>query len=177
MTGAYARPLVPVEIFVEERQVPPVRIVVIARIAAVNRPPPLLLPQKDARQPPRQLRRHLPQRRQAKNALDFPVVLKPVGERGSGVAIGRGPGEPEEYLRTAESDTIIQQYVPGVECGVFYIRYPGAARGRIFSITEKRFPDVTGDGLATTEQLIKRDPKIGLRGRCVSQETPGETHS
>ena len=100
-----------------------------------------------------------------RNGLDFPIVLKPdVGERGSGVAIVRSRRELEEYLGSAEVDTIIQEYVPGVEFGVFYIRYPGEAQGRIFSITEKRFPEVAGDGIATMEQLIRRD----ARAACLA---------
>jgi membrane protein DedA with SNARE-associated domain len=90
----------------------------------------------------------------------FPVVLKPdVGERGSGVIIARDQGEIEAYLKSARGDTIIQEYVPGLEFGVFYVRYPGEPQGRIFSITEKCFPEVTGDGESTVEQLILRDPR------------------
>jgi membrane protein DedA with SNARE-associated domain len=90
----------------------------------------------------------------------FPVVLKPdVGERGSGVAIVRSRGELESYLRAAQGDTIIQEYIAGLEFGVFYYRDPREPEGRIFSITEKRFPDVAGDGESTLEQLILRDPR------------------
>jgi hypothetical protein len=92
--------------------------------------------------------------------LDYPVVLKPdVGERGSGVAVVRSRREFEDYLARAHGDIIIQRYVPGVEFGVFYYRYPGEARGRIFSITEKRFPEVVGDGRSTVGDLILRDPR------------------
>jgi membrane protein DedA with SNARE-associated domain len=90
----------------------------------------------------------------------FPVVLKPdVGERGSGVAIARSRTELESYLYRAAADTIIQQYIPGVEFGVFYYRFPHEVSGRIFSITRKDFPSVTGDGRSTIEQLILSDPR------------------
>ena len=57
--------------------------------------------------------------------LTFPVVLKPdVGERGSGVAIVRSHEQLDAYLRAAEGDIIIQQYIDGLEFGVFYYRYP-----------------------------------------------------
>lgn len=96
------------------------------------------------------------------NRLEFPVVLKPdVGQRGSGVAVVRSSEELERYLSKAVQPTILQEYVPGVEFGVFYYRYPGQDRGRIFSITEKRFPEVTGDGASTLEQLIRRDERAG----------------
>jgi hypothetical protein len=94
------------------------------------------------------------------HGLALPVVLKPdVGERGSGVAVIRSEGELEAYLQTAEEDTIIQRYVDGVEFGIFYYRYPGEAEGRIFSITEKRFPQVVGDGNRSVAQLILQDKR------------------
>jgi hypothetical protein len=40
---------------------------------------------------------------------------------------------------------------------VFYYRYPDQATGRIFSITDKRLPVVTGDGIHTLEELILAD--------------------
>src|SRR5262249_2907864 len=58
-----------------------------------------------------------------------------------------------------QGDTIIQEYVTGLEFGVFYYRDPREPEGRIFSITEKRFPQVVGDGESTIEQLILRDPR------------------
>jgi hypothetical protein len=95
--------------------------------------------------------------------LTYPVVLKPdVGQRGSGVAVVRSAAALESYLRGAEStqtDTIIQEYIPGVEFGVFYYRYPGEERGHIFSITDKRFPVVMGDGASTLERLILGDSR------------------
>ncbi len=88
----------------------------------------------------------------------FPVVLKPdVGERGAGVAIARTPEDVRRYLEQARVPTIVQQYVEGLEFGVFYIRQPHEAAGRIFSITEKRFPEVTGDGRSTLRQLVLRN--------------------
>lgn len=93
-------------------------------------------------------------------ALEFPVVLKPDrGQRGSGVAIVGSSEELAGYLKRTEVDTIVQEYVPGLEFGVFYYRRPGVERGRIFAITEKRFPIVIGDGRRTLEQLILGDSR------------------
>jgi len=90
----------------------------------------------------------------------WPLVLKPdIGERGSGVAVVRSAAEVEAYLERAQGDTIVQVFAPGAEFGVFYIRVPGEAAGRIFSITEKRFPTVTGDGRTTLEDLILGDDR------------------
>jgi membrane protein DedA with SNARE-associated domain len=105
----------------------------------------------------------------------FPVVLKPDhGERGAGVAIVRSQPELERYLRSsAGRDVIIQQYVAGEEFGVFYYRHPTETRGRIFSITRKAFPSLTGDGIHSRERLILQDD----RAVCLAKtylETQGE---
>lgn len=92
--------------------------------------------------------------------LSYPVALKPdIGERGSGVSIARDDAQLEAHLRDAREDTIIQEYVPGHEFGVFYLRRPGDACGRIFRITDKRMPVLAGDGVRTLGQLILDDPR------------------
>lgn len=96
----------------------------------------------------------------------FPMVLKPdQGERGAGVAIVRTEAERDTYLRGAEQDTIVQRYVSGVEFGVFYCRMPDEARGRVVSITEKRFPVVIGDGRSRLGELVQRDE----RAACMAE--------
>ncbi|HXV74755.1 MAG TPA: hypothetical protein VD788_00425, partial [Candidatus Polarisedimenticolaceae bacterium] len=91
-------------------------------------------------------------------ALDWPVVLKPdAGQRGSGVAVVRDEQALASYLAAADFDVLVQEYVPGHELGVFYYRYPGEPHGRIFSITDKRMPYVTGNGRDTLERLILLD--------------------
>jgi membrane protein DedA with SNARE-associated domain len=89
-----------------------------------------------------------------RNELHYPIVLKPdIGERGAGVAIIRDCAMLEAYLSHASQNTIVQEYIPGVEFGVFY------ARGRIISITEKHFPALTGDGQTTLRDLILGDDR------------------
>jgi len=100
-----------------------------------------------------------------RHGLQFPVVLKPdAGQRGSGVAIVRSSEQLCEYLTHAAFPVILQEYVPGEEYGVFYYRYPGDERGRVFSVTEKRMPVVVGDGKRTLEELIGADD----RAVCMS---------
>jgi esterase/lipase len=90
--------------------------------------------------------------------LDLPIVLKPDhGQRGSGVVVARTWDELTTYLEQSRIDTVIQEYVPGLEFGVFYCRKPSEPRGRILSITEKQLPGVTGDGRSTLERLILQD--------------------
>ena len=100
-----------------------------------------------------------------RHGLQFPVVLKPdVGQRGSGVAIVRSPEQLCEYLTYTSFPAILQEYAPGEEYGVFYYRYPGSERGRVFSVTEKRMPVLLGDGKRTLEELILADD----RAVCMS---------
>jgi len=98
--------------------------------------------------------------------LDSPMVLKPdIGERGSGVAIVNDTAEVKAYLRAAEDTVMLQEYVPGVEFGVFYVRIPGERDGRILSMAEKRFPSVVGDGHRTVETLILADDRAVCSAR------------
>jgi hypothetical protein len=90
--------------------------------------------------------------------LSLPVVLKPNdGQRGSGVVVAWSHDELRAWLRRSVVDTIAQEYVPGVEFGVFYCRKPWETHGRIISVTEKRPPFVVGDGRRSLEQLILDD--------------------
>lgn len=104
---------------------------------------------------------------------EFPVVLKPdIGERGAGVVIARTPEEVRRDLAEARRPTIVQEYVGGLEFGVFYIRRPGEATGGIFSITEKRFPEVVGDGCSTLRDLVLRDRRAARIADVYLQRDP-----
>lgn len=98
---------------------------------------------------------------------EFPFILKPdIGQRGVGVKLIRSREQATEYLEGSGASLICQDYVPGpFELGIFYFRFPGERRGRIFAITEKIFPSVTGDGEKTIEDLIWAD----RRARCVAK--------
>ena len=87
--------------------------------------------------------------------LSLPIVLKPnEGQRGSGVVVARTRETLIGCLARSTVDTILQEYVPGLEFGVFYYRHPLERRGHILSITEKQLPVVVGDGRRTLEHLI-----------------------
>ncbi|MCB9758586.1 MAG: alpha/beta fold hydrolase [Alphaproteobacteria bacterium] len=88
------------------------------------------------------------------HGLGFPVVLKPdYGQRGFGVTIVRDEAELAARVAEAVDDLLLQEYVPGVEYGVFIVRPPGGAPS-LLSITRKDPVDVVGDGARTLEQLI-----------------------
>jgi len=121
----------------------------------------------------------------AEEDLAFPVVLKPdLGQRGSGVAVIRSERQLEAYLTRSDFDVLAQEYVPGLEYGIFYYRFPDEPSGRIFSITQKRLPEVRGDGRHTLEQLILRDRRaVCMASHYLSRQAgqlervpgPGET--
>lgn len=114
-----------------------------------------LLPQGAVEARAEQVRRFL-----RDHALSFPIVLKPdVGERGSGVAIVRDAAALPLALSTRPGDLLVQEYVPGIEAGLFYVRRPSEPHGRLTSITDKRMIAVTGDGTSTLETLILGDAR------------------
>lgn len=108
---------------------------------------------------------------------EYPVVCKPdIGERGRGVVIARTPEALLETVSKATEKTIVQDYVAGNEFGIFYYRYPHQKRGRIFSITAKRFPAVTGDGRRTLKQLILADPRaVAISSVCIKNRPDAAT--
>jgi membrane protein DedA with SNARE-associated domain len=97
-------------------------------------------------------------------ATPWPLVLKPdVGKGGSGVVIARSETAVADYLARATVDTIVQEYAPGEEFAVCYVRMPGESRGRIISMTAKRFPALMADGERSFEELLLSDDEaIGM---------------
>ncbi|MCC7307525.1 MAG: VTT domain-containing protein [Acidobacteria bacterium] len=101
------------------------------------------------------------------NGLKFPLVLKPdAGERGMGVKIIGSSDGLEAELLSRDSDLILQEFAPGKEVSIFYHRYPNDGRGNIFSITEKHFPTLIGDGRSSLEDLILND----ARAVCLAEK-------
>ena len=110
------------------------------------------------------------QRFMADESLSFPIVLKPNhGQRGSGVVVVRSSAALGDCLARSTVDTIIQEHVAGAEFGVFYYRRPTEARGHIFSVTEKKFPAVVGDGHHTLEELILHDDRAVCAARLYCE--------
>ena len=76
-------------------------------------------------------------RRMKEMCVTFPVIVKPdVGEQGWGVALICSQRGMERYFECMPVAIIVQRYFPGIEAGIFYMRRPGAERGRIVSISE-----------------------------------------
>ena len=122
----------------------------------------------------------------AANHVAFPFVLKPdVGQRGAGVKVIREPADARDYLKQTDTALVLQRHVAGpFEVGIFYHRHPSEPRGRIFAVTEKVFPSVTGDGSRTLGELIDADARARFmadryrerfRGRLGEVLGPGAT--
>lgn len=95
----------------------------------------------------------------------YPLILKPdAAQRGAGLRLVRDESSLGSALQELPAALIAQTYHPGpYEAGIFYYRLPDQRRGCIFSITDKVFPFVIGDGAATLEQLIWRHPRYRMQ--------------
>jgi membrane protein DedA with SNARE-associated domain len=95
----------------------------------------------------------------------LPLILKPdVGQRGVGVKLAREVADVHTYCAAASGRIVVQPYHSGpFEAGIFYYRFPGQPHGRIFSITDKHFPRVVGDGVSTLEALIWAHPRYRMQ--------------
>ena len=95
--------------------------------------------------------------------LSLPLVVKPdIGCNGTGVRLARDEAALAAALAAFPRGTVLvlQAFSPHPgEAGIFYIRRPDEARGRITSLTLKYPPVVTGTGRATLRELIAADPR------------------
>lgn len=94
----------------------------------------------------------------------YPFIMKPdIGQRGFGVRIIRNDFDLTEYLLLSNFEIIIQSLstLPN-EAGLFFIRKPSVAVGSIFSVTDKSFPYVIGDGKTKLGDLILQDKRAQI---------------
>ncbi len=92
----------------------------------------------------------------AAKAISYPVVVKPeTGHKGIGVTVGvANITELARAVATAKSSgtkVIIEAFVPGRDVRMLVVN------GRMVAAAMRSAPTVKGDGLATIEQLIKRE--------------------
>ncbi|MEO0475532.1 MAG: DedA family protein [Planctomycetota bacterium] len=98
----------------------------------------------------------------ADRGWSYPVILKPdAAQRGAGVMRIDSDDEITAFFEQCEGPAQLQQYHSGpLECGIFYTRRPSQPNGTIFSITDKVFPVIIGDGKSNLEELIWRHPRF-----------------
>lgn len=104
--------------------------------------------------------------------IKYPFIAKPdIGLRGSAVKKIETPADLKQYADKADFDFIVQDLIPYKnEVGVFYVRYPHEKEGRITGVVAKEFLIITGNGVATIEELIKENARYELQLKVLRQE-------
>ncbi len=102
----------------------------------------------------------------ASEGLYLPVVVKPdIGCNGTGVRLAEDRSALVQALASFPRgvELILQELIPYEgEAGLFYIRHPQSAVGRITSLTHKKAPILFGDGRSSILDLIMADPRTRL---------------
>lgn len=103
--------------------------------------------------------------------ISFPVIAKPDrGERGWMVKKINSVSELEAYHRSAKISFLIQSYIDHpLEFSIFYYRHPNNENGIISSVTFKKLLTVTGDGVSTVDELIKKNSRAFLQYKKLKQ--------
>ncbi|PWA04465.1 ATP-grasp domain-containing protein [Flavobacterium psychrotolerans] len=107
-----------------------------------------------------------------KKQIQYPFIAKPdIGLRGSAVKKINNQEELKSYSEKANFDYLIQDLIPYAnEIGIFYVRYPDEKTGKITGIVAKEFLVVTGDGVATIETLIRKNPRHEMQLKVLQKE-------
>lgn len=96
--------------------------------------------------------------------INYPIIIKPdLGERGKGIEkINRSSGL-KPAVQSQTSDYLVQEYLDmPFEAGVFYIKHPSQAKGKVTSIVVKGFLEVEGDGTFTIKELAAKNKRAVL---------------
>lgn len=101
----------------------------------------------------------------ARHALGWPLVVKPdIGCNGAGVRLAQDRAGLLEAVAAFPPGVrlMLQAFSPHPgEAGIFYIRHPDEAAGRVTSLTLKSSPMVVGDGRRSLQQLVLAHPRAG----------------
>jgi hypothetical protein len=97
--------------------------------------------------------------------FQFPFIAKPdIGSKGRGVTLINNLQELELYHAGCPLDYIIQEKINyPLEAGIFYKRKPDKDTGILTGIAEKKYIQVTGDGMLTIRQLLKKQERYLLQ--------------
>ena len=116
----------------------------------------------------------------AEAGLQFPIVAKPnLGWCGYGVRLLAAPGDLADYLqRFPRHETfLLQRYLPDPgEAGLFYVRHPDDAHGRLIGILLRHYPNVVGNGVHTIAALMAADPRLRRASRGEMYECRYDPH-
>ncbi len=114
----------------------------------------------------------------ARAGLSYPVVAKPdMSCNGVGVRVVRrrrrtaAPTSPPS--RAPRRCNCRRWSTYEGEAGIFYIRHPGEAKGRITSVTLKFAPTVIGDGRTDVRELIAADTRLNAISQLLLPKAGG----
>jgi hypothetical protein len=106
--------------------------------------------------------------------LAFPVIAKPdIGWCGFGVRLVRDRTEMADYLeRFPRGERIVLQRFVSYdgEAGLYYMRHPDEAVGRLTGLLLRTHPRVVGDGVRSVAELIAADARLRRLGRDGASE-------
>lgn len=97
--------------------------------------------------------------------IKYPLIIKPdIGFRGLLVKKINHEFELIDYLKKYKNINLIaQEFIQYKnECGIFYHRLPNDKKGKITSITLKKYVSVIGNGVSTLKELILIDKRAKL---------------
>jgi hypothetical protein len=107
----------------------------------------------------------------AQAGLAYPLVVKPdMSCNGVGVRVVHGRAELAKYLTEFPRATRLQLQALVTyegEAGIFYIRHPHEAVGRITSVTLKFPPTIMGDGVRSIRALVAADARLNAVSRLL----------
>jgi len=104
--------------------------------------------------------------------ITFPFIAKPdIGMKALGVEKIFNESALEAYIEKSPENFLIQEFIPYTkEVGIFYVRMPEEAKGKITGIVSKEFLSVIGDGKSTLVELIKQNPRSHLQLSVLREE-------
>ena len=106
-----------------------------------------------------------------KAQINFPIIAKPdIGFRGLLVKKINSTTDLKNYLNKYPIDIILQEFIElSNECGIFYFRNPTHEKGKISSVTLKKFLSVIGDGNSKVKELVLADNRARLYLDIISE--------
>jgi len=114
------------------------------------------------------------------NNITFPLIIKPdIGFRGLLVKKINSESELTEYVNKYNSINLIVQELIGLknECGIFYHRIPGEKKGKITSITLKKYLTIIGNGKSSILELILNDDRAKIYVDLISELNKDKLHT
>lgn len=100
-----------------------------------------------------------------KHNLSFPLIVKPdLGMKGKGIRKLHCMEDLQKFSPNPKFKFLIQEFLSySKEIGLFIFKSPKTDKWEISSIMERAFPSITGNGINTIEELIRKNPRTFLQ--------------